>query len=421
MAPSSIAAIANTDACFGQLSSASMSQKEKPFLYTNLREAQAKGNFSGTIRFISRLDESIRKGNYRRSDLLDFKDRLSTTQQMVSPVHRFSMGSARNFEREYQSIMDRHPIDKQAVINFVSRALEGQQTSFIKDQKEVQAMEFGEVAINQVLNFRGKKAQLKNRISMMTTPVTQNQWLELMGSNPSHFSEGPNSQTITLNNDSVVLQPNNPVENISWWSALVFANRLSEKYGLTPVYDLSQVKFQKGTTAENGTLVAISGILNINAPKEDYLKAEGFRLPAEIEQVYFQEKLWNEVSKNLLAQGMKVNDSWKQDDLALEDALLDRAWLESNSGRMTQPVAQLKPLTLGGTKYFDLAGNVSEMAWDAKFSNLLGEINPVDSDPFGSHIVSGGSVEVSENALGSGHVADIRNRTIGFRLVRTLR
>ena len=50
------------------------------------------------------------------------------------------------------------------------------------------------------------------------------------------------------------MQPDNPVENITWWSALVFANKLSEKYGFKPAYDLSEITWKQGTRAENGTL-----------------------------------------------------------------------------------------------------------------------------------------------------------------------
>ena len=49
--------------------------------------------------------------------------------------------------------------------------------------------------------------------------VTQKQWKELMGTNPSKF----------IGNDR-------PVETVSWWKTLEFCNKLSEKYGLEPVY-----------------------------------------------------------------------------------------------------------------------------------------------------------------------------------------
>ena len=49
------------------------------------------------------------------------------------------------------------------------------------------------------------------------------EWLEVMENNPSGFKGD-----------------NRPVETVSWWEVLEYCNRLSEKYGLEPVYDLSK-------------------------------------------------------------------------------------------------------------------------------------------------------------------------------------
>ena len=53
--------------------------------------------------------------------------------------------------------------------------------------------------------------------------TTQKMWLEVMENNPSGFKGD-----------------NRPVETISWWEVLEYCNRLSEKYGLEPVYELSK-------------------------------------------------------------------------------------------------------------------------------------------------------------------------------------
>ena len=51
--------------------------------------------------------------------------------------------------------------------------------------------------------------------------VTQKDYREIMGNNPSHFSGD-----------------NLPVENITWFDAVNYCNKLSEKRGLTPVYSI---------------------------------------------------------------------------------------------------------------------------------------------------------------------------------------
>lgn len=58
--------------------------------------------------------------------------------------------------------------------------------------------------------------------------VTQKQWREVMGSNPSSFGGD-----------------NRPVEKISWYDAVEFCNRLSRKEGLTPCYSNGAVSFKE--------------------------------------------------------------------------------------------------------------------------------------------------------------------------------
>ena len=57
------------------------------------------------------------------------------------------------------------------------------------------------------------------RLSMGTTQVTQKLWTAVMGYNPSHF-KGDNL----------------PVENVSWYDAIEFCNRLSRIDGLKEAY-----------------------------------------------------------------------------------------------------------------------------------------------------------------------------------------
>jgi serine/threonine-protein kinase len=63
---------------------------------------------------------------------------------------------------------------------------------------------------------------------MGTTEVTQAQWETVMGSNPS----AKEYSSVSL------LNPSYPVQNVSWCDVVVFANKLSEKDGLTAAYNL---------------------------------------------------------------------------------------------------------------------------------------------------------------------------------------
>jgi formylglycine-generating enzyme required for sulfatase activity len=110
---------------------------------------------------------------------------------------------------------------------------------------------------------------LTHAFELMTTHITQDQWVRYMGENPSYNIDGDATITKKVGGKFIKMQPDHPVEQITWWSAIVFANKLSEAHGLKPVYDISRIKFNPATKAENGTL-DVDGItdqdLRINAP-----------------------------------------------------------------------------------------------------------------------------------------------------------
>ena len=93
--------------------------------------------------------------------------------------------------------------------------------------------------------------------------TTQKMWLEVMENNPSGFKGD-----------------NRPVETVSWWEVLEYCNRLSEKYGLEPVYELSK--------SSEGTLMIkeLEGKI-VSPDKANFKNTEGFRLPTEVEWEWF--------------------------------------------------------------------------------------------------------------------------------------
>lgn len=168
--------------------------------------------------------------------------------------------------------------------------------------------------------------------------TTQDMWMEVMETNPSNFKGG-----------------RRPVDTVSWWDTLEYCNRLSVKYGLQPVYDLSQKS---------------KGILKINQPGgrteypnlADFSKTEGFRLPTEVEWEWFARG--GEVALQDGTFNLKYAGSNNIDEVA---------WYSENSGKQTHDVGTKKANQLG---LYDCIGNVWEWCYDTGDFGYISEKAP---------------------------------------------
>lgn len=177
--------------------------------------------------------------------------------------------------------------------------------------------------------------------------VTQSQWVEVMGENPSFFQ----------NND-------NPVETISWYDAILFLNRRSEMAGLKPFYIID-----KENLDPNNLTLAESVF-----PGDEFLidtyrwrvtineNANGYRLPTELEWEFAAGG--GQLSRGYLFSGSDdVNEvAWYFRTSG--DEFLDVMWhwgtLEANNGR-PRNVGQKASNELG---IYDMSGNVREWIWE---------------------------------------------------------
>ncbi|KAB2908963.1 MAG: formylglycine-generating enzyme family protein [Ignavibacteriales bacterium] len=194
--------------------------------------------------------------------------------------------------------------------------------------------------------------------------VTQAQWDSIMPVNPS-FYRGASL----------------PVELISWYDAIEFCNKLSEKEGLKPAYS--------GT----GTNITCN------------FYANGYRLPTEAEWEY-------------AARGGRKSKNFKYSGSNNIDLI---AWYAGNSGYRPHDVGTKLPNELG---IYDMTGNVWEWCWDWKVGySSRRQTNPIGGITGDQKALRGGSwffaAQYARVSNRGDHWPVYGRNNLGFRLVRT--
>ena len=222
--------------------------------------------------------------------------------------------------------------------------------------------------------------------------VTQKEYREVMGVNPSVF-KGDNL----------------PVENVTWFDAVEYCNKLSQKEGLTPVYTIT------GRTPAAGypiTAATVTANWNNN----------GYRLPTEAEWEYAcragtTTRYWSGNDETSLAGKANVAD------LTLKEIFGDdlEYWVNIRDGFAgTSPVGSFSANPWG---LYDMHGNVFEWCWDwyGYYANEA-QINPRGAVSGVCRVIRGGSWSYDGQYLRSAYRGvddpDGRDDGLGFRLVR---
>jgi len=191
-------------------------------------------------------------------------------------------------------------------------------------------------------------------------PVTQAEFQEIMGRNPSTF-RGPNL----------------PVEQVSWFDAVEFSNRRSIRAGLTPAYTIS------------GNTVTWNR------------EANGYRLPTEAE--------WEFACR-----------AGTQTPFNSGTSASEVGWYAGNSRGRTHPVGQKQPNAWG---LYDMHGNVLEWCWDWYGAYPSeSQTNPQGPNWGVGRVYRGGSWRFEANQTRSAfrfrNNPNLRLNFIGFRLAR---
>jgi formylglycine-generating enzyme required for sulfatase activity len=192
-------------------------------------------------------------------------------------------------------------------------------------------------------------------------PVTQAEYQELMGTNPSFF------KGINL-----------PVEQVSWFEAVEYCNKRSEQEGLAPAYTV------------NGNNVSW---------KQD---ANGYRLPTEAEWEY----ACRAGTQTPFYSGTLVDEA---------------GWHSGNSEGRTHPVGEKQPNPWG---LYDMHGNVLEWCWDW-LGNYPAEeqTDPQASSSGESRVSRGGCWRFPalqpRSAFRFGNKPFLQSHLVGFRIVRS--
>ena len=214
--------------------------------------------------------------------------------------------------------------------------------------------------------FRGDdeaqhRVTLTRDFYMMVFDVTQDEYRALMGASPSKFEDCGEC----------------PVEMVSWFDAIAYANKKSVQDGLTKCYSGS------------------------NESIEWDQNCTGYRLPTEAE--------WEYAARGGYDDETFAGSNWV-------DAV---GWHEGNSNGRPQPVGQKSP---NGYGLYDMSGNVWNWVWDRYSESLSDSRDPTGPASGATRVRRGGSwFSKAEDLRTANRYSSPPKKAasnLGFRLVR---
>ncbi len=228
--------------------------------------------------------------------------------------------------------------------------------------------------------------------------VTRGEYKALMGTDPSK-ADAYDKDGNYLKGDNAL---NNPVNNVNWYNAIVYCNKLSIKEGLTPCYTISGSTDPDNWGSVPTSSNSASSNSTWNAATCDF-EASGYRLPTEAEWEW-------------LARG---GENYKY---AGSDTVGEVAWYTLNTN--DTGTRDVKTKAANGYGLYDMSGNLYEWCWDWYGDESI-------SSSTGACGASSGYVRVRRGGcwFGSSRGCEVANRNFdptnryqyyGFRVVRNV-
>jgi formylglycine-generating enzyme required for sulfatase activity len=228
-------------------------------------------------------------------------------------------------------------------------------------------------------------------------PVTQAQYQAVMKTNPSNFKSSSGGDD----------PANRPVEQVSWYDAIVFCNRLSMEEGLNPAYRINgstnPSAWGNVPADSNATWDAVEVVAGSN----------GYRLPTEAQWEY------------ACRAGTTTAFNWGTDTISSSAANYDASVIDANNtakGTYIQRTTEVGSYAPNAWGLYDMHGNVWEWCWD-----WFGEYSSgAQTDPTGAvsgynRVIRGGSWyhygQYLRSAFRIYYDPGVRYYGIGFRLV----